>query len=449
MVMLDALRSYTPEERASVESFLETYVEVIILAVNSKRETNITLMILFETEEEVQRGYKQGTLSVNTYTKFYRTMAEHFIEHGFIITSFWFYKYILYIKWDECFPDCDFFSISVAHENIGIRELAFHFRQLAYHHQYHNLEPMSKATLLLQLYNDYSDASLSNDLAEAREFTTTISQDINPYLLFAGDSEFSREVYHAARKYFKARNMREWELLLQAKMLYFINKKEMCKRNITECLSYTSISSNVQRYKLFQLVQISGNNSSSAYYLRYIIGKYYYSIGDYSKSQKWLTELLELVNTVLKQKYSFTFKEIRCKTCYYLILSGNFTNFYCYGYIIKDMSSLLAIEIMYSWRKPENHTTVEQKRFTWDVHHALLNMNCIGYYSLIVWCFILIPGSYIISVFLVWIIANFMYAICSDKQKACCMSLFFIVIHVSMFITVTIYLLVLFLDIFY
>ena len=57
MVMLNALKSYTPEERASVESFLETYVEVIILAVNSKRETNITLMILFETEEEVQRGY--------------------------------------------------------------------------------------------------------------------------------------------------------------------------------------------------------------------------------------------------------------------------------------------------------------------------------------------------------------------------------------------------------
>ena len=89
--------------------------------------------------------------------------------------------------------------------------------------------------------------------------------------------------------FFKARNMREGELLLQAKILYFINKKEMCKRNITECFSYTSISSNVKRYIIFQLVaivQISGNNSSSACYLQYIIGKYYYSIGDYTQSYK-------------------------------------------------------------------------------------------------------------------------------------------------------------------
>ena len=97
----------------------------------------------------VWRRFVRGSREISLVPSLHRASTD-----ALIITSFWFYNYILYIKQDElayCFPVCDFFSISVAHENIGIRELAFHFRQLAYHHQYHNLEPMSKAILLLQL----------------------------------------------------------------------------------------------------------------------------------------------------------------------------------------------------------------------------------------------------------------------------------------------------------
>ena len=45
MTMLGTLMSYTPYERTRVESFLETYIQVVILAANSQKETNITLKL--------------------------------------------------------------------------------------------------------------------------------------------------------------------------------------------------------------------------------------------------------------------------------------------------------------------------------------------------------------------------------------------------------------------
>ena len=154
----------------------------------------------------------------------------------------------------HCFPDCDFFSISVAYEETGDRELAFYFRQLTYQHQY-NLEAISVAELCLKLYSDYSDATLGNDLAEARELSARIiEQIIYPYLLMADKSEYSEEVYFAAIQFFKEKSMQEHELYLQKKMFEIINQRNKCKNNSAECFSFVSVLSRASRYRFYQSV---------------------------------------------------------------------------------------------------------------------------------------------------------------------------------------------------
>ena len=65
----DTLESYTPSERASVESFLDTlYVQVIMHAVRSRREHQWHNKYIIW--KEVEAGYKQRILSIKTNTKF-------------------------------------------------------------------------------------------------------------------------------------------------------------------------------------------------------------------------------------------------------------------------------------------------------------------------------------------------------------------------------------------
>ena len=154
MTMLRTLMSYTPYERTRVESFLETYIQVVILAANLQKETNITLKLLNSFVKNVREAYEQGTLSLNILIKFFRTLAQHLKDKGYEKESVLRHAYVLRTtrnKLVHCFPDCDFFSISVAYEEIGDREQAFYFRQLTYQHQY-NLEPISEAELFLKLY---------------------------------------------------------------------------------------------------------------------------------------------------------------------------------------------------------------------------------------------------------------------------------------------------------
>ena len=130
--MLGTLMSYTPYERTRVESFLETYIQVVILAANSQKESNLTLILLTSTVKDVTEAYEQGTLSLNTFTKFFRTLAQHLKDEGYEKESVLFHVYVLRTtrnKLVHCYPDCDFFSISVAYEEIGDRKLAFYFRQ--------------------------------------------------------------------------------------------------------------------------------------------------------------------------------------------------------------------------------------------------------------------------------------------------------------------------------
>ena len=302
MTMLGALMSYTPYEITRVESFLETYIQVVILAANRQKETNITLTLFDSAVMDVKKAYVQGTLSLNTFTKFFRTFAQHLKDKGYEKESVLLHAYVLRMtrnKLVHCFPDCDFFSISVAYEEIGDRELAFYFRQLTYQHQY-KLEPISEAELFLKLYSDYSDATLGNDLAQAMELSARIIEEIYPYLLMADKSEYSEEVYFAAIQFFKEKSMQEHELYLQKKMFEIINQRNKCKNNITECFDFASVLFRASRYQFYHLAAMLGkeglSSETKSAHLLHIVGESLYSIGNYSESQELLTKSLELVN---------------------------------------------------------------------------------------------------------------------------------------------------------
>ena len=481
LIMLDTLVSYTPSERASVESFLETYAQVAIHAIRSKENINATIWI------EVEEGYKQRTLSLKTYTKFYSTLAEYFKEKGNDSLSVWCHTHVLRVTSNQlqhCYPDCDYFSISVAYENIGNRERAFHYRKLAYDRQ-NVIEPMDGAKLIIHLYNDYLDKSLGNDIAKARNLSATIREEIYPYLLVAEKSEYSEEVYFAAIKFFKAQNMDEHAIGLQRKMFDMFKTLDKCSKDNANCSNYyASVISKSMRNQCYYLAALLAKEGFSplpkTLYLSYIIGKSLYSLGNYSESQYWLTISLKLVNDALQKRYSSTYRDIRCGICYYLIMSGNLTNIPCYGYIIKDtMSSQAAIivheihekYVLGKWKEPEipptePALTAETLSFIWyeladrleyALKHKWENVKrqtsfisaIIKQHSLILSCFSFIFSPFIIAISLVCIIAEFMHTFCSEKQIACCMSCFSLCICLSIFNTVTIYLFVIFLDLLY
>ena len=62
LIMLDCLDSYSPKERDSVESFLDTYIQVVMLVTKSDLTVRISLNRLISKKKEVDKGYKQGTL---------------------------------------------------------------------------------------------------------------------------------------------------------------------------------------------------------------------------------------------------------------------------------------------------------------------------------------------------------------------------------------------------
>ena len=486
-IMFSALNSYTCNERASVESFLETYIRVLILKARSETDTRNAIFLLWLEQIEVEIGYHQRTLSLNMYTKFYRTLGQYYEEIGDRKQSTWCHTHILRTTWNQlqhCYPECDYFSVSVAYDNIGDREKAFHFRKLAYRHQ-RNLEPMGHAKLLLGLYNDYLDSSLGNNIAEAEKLSASIDE-IYPYLLVADISDYSEDVYFAAIDFFNARNMEQNVLSLQEKMFAMSDKKYRCNKNDTKCFDrFSSVINKALRHRCFHLVILLGKKifpfASKVIEFSYFVGMSYYSIGNYSESQKWLTTSLELVNDALQKEYSLAYRTARLSICYHLMMSGNITTSLCYGYIIKDAMSLLADIIIHeiqekyilgTWREPEVPSTVtalmvETQSFIWyqladRLEYALkhkwddvksqtsLILSIMERHSLIIVCFFFLFSPFVIAIILVYIITGFMHVLfCSEKQIACCMSCFSLCIYLSIFITVIIYLFVIFLDLLY
>ena len=55
LFMLNALDSYTPNERASLESFLETHIQVLMLAAKSKEDVSTAISMFLAKKKKILR----------------------------------------------------------------------------------------------------------------------------------------------------------------------------------------------------------------------------------------------------------------------------------------------------------------------------------------------------------------------------------------------------------
>ena len=183
---------HTDTERASHESFLETYVDVIIETAKLEslhRNADFALEVLSLRQRSIDDGYKMQCVTNNTYIMFYRVLAQYYQESG-------------------------------QKENATLRESvhAFQFRKLAYKHQWSSLHYIYQAKLSIDLYNDYSNVLLGNNLSEAEQFSSIITEIIYEYLLLATGSEYIEDIYYDAVDFFRSKNMEEHVMMLQVKM---------------------------------------------------------------------------------------------------------------------------------------------------------------------------------------------------------------------------------------
>ena len=200
--MLTALESYTDTERTSHESFLETYVDVIIETAKLEslhRNADFALEVLSLRQRSIDDGYKMQLVTNSTYIMFYRVLAQYYQESGQEENATLCHTHILatiHNELDHCYPHCDYFDISIAYEGIGDSVHAFQFRKLAYEHQWSSLHYIYQAKLSIDLYNDYSNVLLGNNLSEAEQFSSIITEIIYEYLLLATGSEYIEDIYY-------------------------------------------------------------------------------------------------------------------------------------------------------------------------------------------------------------------------------------------------------------
>ena len=230
LFMLICLDSYSPEERDSVESFLDTYIKVVMVVAKFDSEASISLILLASKKKEVDRGYKQGTLTHSTFVKYFIMLGHYYKMNGDEKNWRHCHAHILTKtkgKLQDCYPQCEYFSLSIAYESIGDKVQAFHFRKLAYHHQLITLTPMNVIKLLLLLYNDYSNTSLGNDVTEAEALSLSILEGYS-ILMNADNSEYSEDIYHLAMEFYREQNLETNVVELQK---YIISRSTPCSQN--------------------------------------------------------------------------------------------------------------------------------------------------------------------------------------------------------------------------
>ena len=222
--MLSALDTYTPLEQAMVTSFLQTYVKVVKLVAQHQWSVNKANAIktLKSRTTEIDVGYMQNLICVNTFTEYFNLLAQYYKGTGEDGKTARCHTHILdtiHGQLKHCSPDCDYLSISVAYENIGDRMQAFAFRELAYQHQLQTVNAMEKAKLILDLYNDYSNETVGNNKANASTLSVMVIDEIYPYLKTADRSQYSERTFYVAIAFFAALNMEDHVVSLQQKMI--------------------------------------------------------------------------------------------------------------------------------------------------------------------------------------------------------------------------------------
>ena len=393
LFMLKCLDSYSPEERDSVESFLDTYIQVVMLATKSDLAVRISLNRLISKKKEVDKGYKQGNLTLSTFVKFYTMLGQYYTMNGYEKNSRRCHAHILTKtkgKLQDCYPRCEYFSISIAYESVGDKVQAFHFRKLAYRHQF-TLTPMNRIKLQLLLYNDYSNTSLGNDVTEAKSLSSFIILEAYPYLINAGGSEYSEEIYYAAMQFFRRKNIEENVIQLQKKI---IDTVVLCDENdcfqkthnfmyisyaedlflfpakhptveegtmwcnIKCALIYGDCAVDAYKRQCYYLAIWSGEQSFNysdklgeeydglGCASSFIVGKSYYHIGNYSAAKMWLNHVLKCFKKAHRPKYlylSATLSLEKFTLYYYLLMSGEGLQVTIYFLIFYELYILLFI----------------------------------------------------------------------------------------------------------
>ena len=318
LIMLECLDSYTPEERDSVESFLGTYIQVVTVVTKGDLKSSTSLILIASKQKEVDRGYEQGTLTLSTFVKYFIMLGEIYKMNGDEKNWRSCHAHILTKtkgKLKDCYPRCDYFSISIAYESIGDKVQAFHFRKLAYRHQLlTDLTPMNMIKLQLFLYSDYSNTSLGNDVTEAKLLSLLISAYYS-ILMNADRHEYSEEVYYAAIEFFQGQNMEDNVIQLQKKiientflcdesncMLTSLKSSTLC--NLNCALIYGHFAVKAYKRHCYYIAIWSGQNYSDKLIGEYhdglgcasslIVGQSYYHIGNYSAAKMWLKRLTDL-----------------------------------------------------------------------------------------------------------------------------------------------------------
>ena len=344
--MLMSLQSYTATEEASLDSFLETYVSVVIETAKLERSLHINadfaIEILSLRQRRIDGGYEMKHVSNNTYVQFYRVLAQYYKENGQEENATLCHAHILTITHDQldhCYPHCDYFSISIAYENVGDSVHAFQFRELAYKHQWSSLSPMQQAKLSIDLYNDYSNESLGNSTSQADQFSSIITEYIYEYLLRAAESEYIEDIYYDAVAFFRAKNMEEHLMMLQVKMNAIIQSR-------CDMQNFDGILNCCHHFASSRVLLHSWKMQCHHLTLLWKALHYYNSIGDYSNAQVALKHALQIINEGLKDEYSFNLSEDRFITCRYLIRSGDYFNIFCYGYIEKHILNIIIATII-------------------------------------------------------------------------------------------------------
>ena len=388
--MLEALDLYTDDEVASIPSFLEIYTDLVILVAKHKisfhKETHIAIKILESKRKRIDKAYKAKLIKSSTYRKFYSTLREYYMKNGDDVKVRKCNTRILetYGQLKQCFPDCDYFNISIAYSNIGDRLQAFHSRELAYEQQLTSLSQMDQARLLLLLYSDYSIAFVGDNIDN---LSSVIEEDVYQYLRTASISDFSEDTYEVAIEFFQRKDNKEKVYILEHKMLdadlveqcveikcakHFIYTANdaLNKQSYYRAIGLANASFQVHSHDLPEFKAVSS----------LLIGKTLYYLGNYSDSQIWLKMALHYMNIHLQNEYygDMKMRNYRLGTCGYLLMSGDIFNMFYYGYLIKDFMVLSTIQTIkelhteYYFSKETEVTILSTKTSVTEQKHSYI-----------------------------------------------------------------------------
>ena len=168
------------------------------------------------------------------------------------------------------------------------------------------------------------------------------------YLISADECDYRKEVYYDALDFFRGKHMEDCVVQIQNKML---TVERQCSSD--DCVNYYMSSSlhawirqsyylTIELGKLGFEMSVEARKTYSDVLHTAIIGESYYHIGNYSDAQMWLKRSLQIANETLKDEYTLRLRYERLRACFYLLMSGDLFNVFCYGYIIKDFTILLS-----------------------------------------------------------------------------------------------------------